>query len=1544
MPSETPPPETAAPRRVGLRRTWKGVRVFLAGLLLLLVALGAFLAFLLQTGPGQTLVLRAAVGQVERALQGRLEVGSIHSQGLLRGMTLREIAIRDDRGRPFLEADSVRVAYSVRSFFRRDIVLSPVDLWSPRVVLETLHGDDRSNLARIFGIEPPPEPVDDEEAPEEAAPEETPIQEVPPVAEEVEPPALRVELRGVAIHDGGFLLRSPVEGEPDPRFLVEEVPGFEGLHQVIRLREMEARLERAQVMGPAGERFQVRTLSATVELFQDAFRIEDFRGEARRVAERLEVEAEQLWLAGTEADGRMALDWSDPDGGFALELALEVDPVRLEDFRWIEPRLPEGVGRFTLAAEGPLDRARFRVSDLELQTGGSRIRGRAGFDLGDPLRLAATDLEVLPLELSLLDPWLEEPLPVTGILRGRARVDGPFEALRVDGELTWSDPSLDLPESTVRAVGTVHLGDVPGVTQLSLTVDPLRYGALSAFLPDFPVAGEGSIRMEASGDLPGGLRFTADLRHGVDGLESRVLALGSVRQEGDDLRLALDGTLEPLSLDGLSRATPLDLPARGDVRAQLRVEGPLRDLRVAGPVRTEGGPVEVDVRGNALALAEGYRVDATTSDLDLTAFLPELPTPSVVSGRIEVEGRGLDLETLEGTGFLSLTGSRVGELVVDRATARLEARDGLLRVEELDLASPLARLTAQGSLGLRGVAAPGDPDDPPEGTLEVAWEVDDFQDLRPLLIGDTLIVADTLTELERQILLFDGVDPDALEETRGPPLEGRALGELVLRGSIPDLAFEGWARVEEVVWDELRIQEGHADLRGRASGRELRQAGGEVALGAPSWGRWSFKEVGVRGEYTPEEGGERGAGEVEAELLRTEGESYHLHARLAHDPEGLDAEIDALELNLDPVQWVLSAPARLRVEGGRFEVDDLEVRRPDLIATQPVRMRVSGVLDLEGESRFRAEAEGVDLERLAGILQLDPAPSGALDLELDLEGPAESPRIDGHVLIRDLRMEDLRVDRVEGTLAYGDRLARTLLGVEQDGRRVLRLAGSYPVDLAFTGVEEGARLGSREVDLVLSVDSLPAASLLAVLEVMEEVEGVFDGEMVFRGPPRELRPSGAIHLSGGGFSLPEVGVHPRDIRADLTVEADGVIRVDAEARARGTARVAGTVDLSDLTDPAFDLQVDASGFQAVERRDLEARVGGRVNLTGSYTRPRVTGDVRVEQGTVYLEEFIRTAEVVDLTDPSFFDVVDTTLVAVRPVVEAAQNPFIQNLRVDVDLAIQRDFWIRSRELNVEIEGGLIVAFDRARRDILLVGTLGAPRGNYVAFGRQFQVQEGAVEFVGTPGLNPSLNIQAVHRLRRQGGEPLDIVASVEGTLLAPRVTLTSEAQPPIAQSDLISYLIFGRPSYALGSGETSVLEGAAGAGVSAVTGTIATQLSEVLARQIGLDFFTITQAQEADVAGLPQTLGGAFAATQVEVGQYISQNLFLALVLRPLRGIGGSQAQLPGARLEWRFADTWTLEGYVEDRFGRRGVYTFGEAGLQVSRIFGVELYREWGY
>lgn len=269
-------------------------------------------------------------------------------------------------------------------------------------------------------------------------------------------------------------------------------------------------------------------------------------------------------------------------------------------------------------------------------------------------------------------------------------------------------------------------------------------------------------------------------------------------------------------------------------------------------------------------------------------------------------------------------------------------------------------------------------------------------------------------------------------------------------------------------------------------------------------------------------------------------------------------------------------------------------------------------------------------------------------------------------------------------------------------------------------------------------------------------------------------------------------------------------------------------------------------------------------------------------------------------------------------------------------------------MNVEMGGDLVINWDRSGGDLVLTGQLAATRGTYSYFNRQFQVSEGAVEFVGTPGLDPNLNIQAATRLRTTEGEPLTITAAVAGTLTEPRVSLSSDAQPPIAESDLVSYLVFGRPSFALASGESSMLQGMAGQVVGEFgLGVVANQLGSVAAQEVGADYFAVSQGGGAGPSsGTPR---GSVASTQVEAGWYLRQNIFVSLLSRPLIGVdsrspGQSQSWFGGVRAEWQLGDVWTVEGFYEDRFSRERVVGFGELGYRLSKILGFFLYRDWGY
>ena len=233
-------------------------------------------------------------------------------------------------------------------------------------------------------------------------------------------------------------------------------------------------------------------------------------------------------------------------------------------------------------------------------------------------------------------------------------------------------------------------------------------------------------------------------------------------------------------------------------------------------------------------------------------------------------------------------------------------------------------------------------------------------------------------------------------------------------------------------------------------------------------------------------------------------------------------------------------------------------------------------------------------------------------------------------------------------------------------------------------------------------------------------------------------------------------------------------------------------------------------------------------------------------------------------------------------------------------------------------------------------------------------------FLGTPGLNPNLEIEALNRLRTPYlDEPLNIFADVTGTLMAPRVGLRSDGSLPIAESDLVSYLIFGRPSYALATGQSAIVEGAAGsllgaatgAGVTLGLGVLSSQLGSVVARDIGIDYFAINQGLDVlpfASGSMSGSLAESAAWTEVELGQYVSNDVFVAVQLRPLYGVGSSSLRpsspLAGVRLEWTLGDLWTVEGFVEDRFARNRLPGFGSMLLDTEMVAGFFVYQEWGY
>lgn len=185
------------------------------------------------------------------------------------------------------------------------------------------------------------------------------------------------------------------------------------------------------------------------------------------------------------------------------------------------------------------------------------------------------------------------------------------------------------------------------------------------------------------------------------------------------------------------------------------------------------------------------------------------------------------------------------------------------------------------------------------------------------------------------------------------------------------------------------------------------------------------------------------------------------------------------------------------------------------------------------------------------------------------------------------------------------------------------------------------------------------------------------------------------------------------------------------------------------------------------------------------------------------------------------------------------------VRVDVrfgDQVLVDAFGLRGR-----LSGHLGVA-QQPGKDPRGTGRVGVVDGVYTGLGRDLTIERGWLVYASSPLDNPGLDIQAVSK----GPE---VTAGVRVTGLAREPRLEFFSTPPRPQSDVIGYLVLGRPldSSASDQDRQAVKGAAAMAGGRLLAGE--------LGRQLGIDRLSVED-------------GGA-AGPSLAVGQYLSPRLFV---------------------------------------------------------------------
>ncbi|HEX4628706.1 MAG TPA: translocation/assembly module TamB domain-containing protein, partial [Gemmatimonadales bacterium] len=512
--------------------------------------------------------------------------------------------------------------------------------------------------------------------------------------------------------------------------------------------------------------------------------------------------------------------------------------------------------------------------------------------------------------------------------------------------------------------------------------------------------------------------------------------------------------------------------------------------------------------------------------------------------------------------------------------------------------------------------------------------------------------------------------------------------------------------------------------------------------------------------------------------------------------------VDSLAVQLPGDAWVLERPTELTVTDSAATVSRLTLHS----AYGAGSLALEGDLPTRGRANAHLQLEAFPLAGLYALLERDTAGvGGTVTATAGLTGTRASPVSSGSFALSNGSLGGFHAPFVDGTFEYRDRRLGAAVHLWRSGQQILDVRAYLPLDLALEPVAQ------RQLPETLSVGAIADSVDLSVLEALtpalRQVTGVFSADVGIAGTWDAPRLRGGLEITEAAATIPTLSVRYEGVNGRLALAGDTIAVQSLSFRSeRGRADVSGALRLEQLTHPVLDLRIAADQFKALDlKNNVAITASGRLALQGPVFGATLAGQAKVTSGVLYFADLVqkRIVNLDELGDTSL-----ASLIAQQRLGPEFENVFLDSLRIDgLELEMGNDVWLRSNDANIQLAGS--VRLSKQRNLYLVSGTLQAVRGTYrlrvgSVLSREFVVTDGTVKYFGTPDQDAALDIEAKHVVHLPAATAVNptgditVLARITGTLLVPKVTLSAEKQD-LSQTELISYLLFGKSSVDLGS-------------------------------------------------------------------------------------------------------------------------------------------------
>ncbi|MEN8215763.1 MAG: translocation/assembly module TamB domain-containing protein [Pseudomonadota bacterium] len=428
------------------------------------------------------------------------------------------------------------------------------------------------------------------------------------------------------------------------------------------------------------------------------------------------------------------------------------------------------------------------------------------------------------------------------------------------------------------------------------------------------------------------------------------------------------------------------------------------------------------------------------------------------------------------------------------------------------------------------------------------------------------------------------------------------------------------------------------------------------------------------------------------------------------------------------------------------------------------------------------------------------------------------------------------------------------------------------------------------------------AILPTLVPQLENTQGWLGMDVNLGGTMAAPKVRGLIRVRNAALELPDFGLELKKLNATVRDSGDDSFKmqVNVESGEEGQLEVKGKAKLLSATDWKVDFKIAGKNFEVVNMPEAWALISPNLKISMAPDHVDVTGEVRLPEVALKLPE--STSSAVGVSED---------VVIVNP-----KEPVEEKQKVSDKMAISSKVKIILGD-NVTFDGagfksrfgGTVIASNQPGKVTVGNGELYIIDGSYRAYGQDLKIDRGRVIFTGGPIENPGLDIPAYRHIKRPGSSSSkfkpnvvaegDVIAGVriEGTAQSPQLILYSK--PPTDESNILSYIVLGKPiAEATEKGEGDVLAKAA-ASLSLKGGD---HFARKIGQKVGLDDVGISTEKGLDEAAL--MMGKALSP-----GLYISYGIGL---------FDGSQV----LRMSYELTKNLTLESETGTQSGVDLSYT----------------------